>query len=300
MKVLCTGAFGYFGLALVRHLAERHDVLAVGRAPRPDCAHAVMSALPDNVTVRWFCDVRGLTAGNVPGVEAVVHLAGGGAPGGDLTDAREALRDNVESAVHVADITRGASRRILASSIYVYGQAARPLRECDPIAPDTLYGQLKSVAEACWQQAGGSALRFAHVWGAGSGVDFGRDGVTERLARAAAGGRPFTAHGTGEQQLDLVHIDDACVAVQRALEAEELPAAVNVGGGDGDSRINHLIYCFDRAAGAEIPVARTGSGGAAASRCLSIDLARRALGWAPTVLRIDGARDLIRMVGGAA
>lgn len=234
MKILITGAFGYFGTALARHLAKvGHQVVAAGRTRDGRVPEKVAQALagvglshchlPLDLLLRQF---------RIPdATDAIVHLAGGGAPGGNLGDATAALRDNAESAAQVARCAPKGCRLLLASSIYVYGTGARPFRESDLLSPDTLYGQLKAVAEAVWRQRGGLSLRLSHIYGAGSGIDFGRDGVTERLARAAAGGAPFVMHGDGAQQLDLVHIEDACDAVALALRAESLPPALNIGGG---------------------------------------------------------------------
>ena len=249
MRVLVTGGFGYFGLALVRRLAREHDVVAVGRDPRRGTLDAVLAAMPTSVSTRGMCDVRGLTAVGLRDIEAVVHLAGGGAPGGLVEHPTEAIRDNVDSAIHVVHAARNAKRLLLASSIYVYGSIERPARESDGTAPDTLYGAMKRLAEAVWHEAGGTALRFSHLYGVGSGVDFRRDGVSERMARAAVGLGAFSLHGDGSQRLDLVHIDDACEAVARALVAPELPPAINIGGGSGAPSITRRVGKPSKASG---------------------------------------------------
>lgn len=299
MRVLVTGAFGYLGLAVVRRLeADGHAVVAVGRAPRPACAEQVKAAIPPTVEQQPG-DVRGLTRAGLRGVEAVVHLAGGGASGGRLADPAAELRDNVEGARHVADIVPPTARRLLASSVYVYGVlplsprgvGAQPFHESDTCCPDTLYGQLKCIAEALFQQHRGTALRLAHVYGAGAGVDLRRDGVTERLARRAAGEEPFVLHGDGQQTIDLVHIDDACEAVARALKAPELPPAVNVGGG-APVTVADLARAFGLR-----PAARP-SPAPGAARVLDISLASGALDWRPRVPLADGAKGLVDMMRG--
>lgn len=288
MRVLITGAYGYLGLAFARRLAAEHTILAVGRAPRPACAEAIQAAMPANVE-QVQCDVRGLTAAGLRHIDAVVHLVGGGGSGGRIVNAAAALKDNVEAAHHVASIVPRGARRILASSIYVYGPTQRPAKETDVCAPDTLYGQLKRVAEAVWLQFGGSALRLAHVYGAGSGVDFRRDGVTERLARAAASGEIFTIHGTGDQRIDLVHIDDACEAVAAALARPALPPAVNIGGGETVS-VAGLARVF------KVREERASGDGLGVLRALDVSLADAVLGWAPRVTLQDGAQGLVEMI----
>ena len=259
MKVLITGAFGYFGTALRRRLAAEHKVFAVGRTAAAT-----------------------LEARDVADTEAIVHLAGGGAPGGHSPDPRAAHCDNVESALRILAIAAPGTRLILASTIYVYGTGSRPFVESDDRRPDTLYGQLKAVAEAVWRQHGGVALRFSHIYGPGGGP--ARDGVTERLARAAAGWGTFQLHGNGRQGIDLVHIDDACEAVALALRGKDLPPAVNIGGGAAVS-VAHLARVFlGGMPPMELPVVE---------RALDITLAQEALGWAPRVTLPEGARRLI-------
>jgi len=202
--------------------------------------------------------------------------------GGGITDPAAGVRDNINSLANLC--FHPSVRLLVASSIYVYGTRAAPLRETDECRPDTLYGQMKCVAEAVAWQRGGTALRFAHIYGVGARADFGRDGVTERLARAAVGRDAFRVDGNGRQGIDLVHIDDACEAVMFALRCKDLPRAVNIGGGAPVS-VAHLARVFlGGMPPMELPVVE---------RALDITLAREALGWAPRVTLQEGARRLI-------
>lgn len=291
MRVLITGGFGYLGMALARHLAAHHDVLITGRRPRPACAKQVGVLLRELRIHSCATDGSEWPHEWVREAEAIVHLAGGGASGGNLGQATAALRDNLDSAAHIADIAPMGCRLVLASSIYVYGVGNRPFRETDTPAPDTLYGQLKAVAEAVWRQHGGVALRFAHIYGAGSGIDFDRSGVTERLAWAAAGGSPFRMHGDGSQQIDLVHIDDACEAVALALRTKKLPDALNIGGGNPVS-VADLARVFGVQPHVDSCLVLP------SNRALDIGLARAWLGWSPRVALADGAQGLVDVMGG--
>lgn len=303
MRILIAGSFGYFGLALTRRLAQEHELFLSGRPGRVPGCHAPLST--GSAVVKNVGSVQGLTKWTCADAEAIVHLAGGGAPGGQSVDAAAALRDNVESAVHVASVAPPGARLLLASTIYVYGTGSRPFTERDTPRPDTLYGQLKAVAEAVWRQHGGSALRFSHIYGVGSGVDLKRDGVTERLAHAATGGAPFTMHGDGSQRIDLVHIDDACEAVALALRAPELPPALNVSGG-APVMVRDLAEVFGvrpvltsaepRSDAARLRSLATQAPGAYGElRAMDCALAAEVLGWKPQVALAEGARDLIEM-----
>lgn len=292
MNVMVTGAFGYFGLALVRSLAAAGcAVLATGRPPRPRCASAVKAAIPAGVIVVEK-DATALKRADLEGIGAIVHVAGGGASGTDMADSVSALHDNVETAQHVAWLASSAGLRlVLASSIYVYGNATRPLLESDPCAPGTLYGGMKLAAERAWRQAGGLALRFAHIYGAGSGVDFGREGVTERLARSVIHGAEFHLEGYGLQPFDLVHIDDACAAVWQSLNAGRDAfglRAINIGGGPDWLTVRDVAAVFG------VEPAQERSEPPEPGRYMAIDCAAAEIGWRPAVPLSVGAAGLIR------
>lgn len=199
MRVLITGSYGYLGTALCQRLAREHEVLAWGR---PGAGLPLLSKTK-NVVV---CPNEDLDAVRdaVGDWDAVAHLAGGGASGGDMTEALKSYEDNVECAVRIARHSKG-KQMVLASSHYA-------------AAADTLYGAQKRVAESVWRESGGISLRLAHVYGAGSRVDFGRTGVTEKFARAAACGVDAPVHGG---VIDLVHISDACEAFALAIRAPQ-------------------------------------------------------------------------------
>jgi len=311
MRVLVTGAFGYFGTALVRRLVNLQSisrVFAVGRW-RPDAASLPMYS---SALEALECDVRGLTAAYICERQpnAIVHLAGGGTPGGKIDNPLPTLRDNLDSATHIASIAPEGVKLILASSIYVYGPSdpsegtprwapVRAWREEDTCQPDTLYGCIKHVAEHVWWRHGGVSLRFAHIYGAipnARALMERRQGMTEKLARAALRGAPFTRHGTGLQKLDLLHINDACDAVCAVLAVAApslLPKTINFGGG-APVTLNQVIDTFahfapelktDRSAVEDPP-----------DRVLDISLAEM-LGWTPKVSLEQGVKGLLGALG---
>lgn len=290
MNVMVTGAFGYFGTALVLRLAREHDVIAAGRGSWR------AKTLPENARIGpKNCAIFSKN------LNAVVHLAGGGASGGDMSDPYASLRDNVDSAREALGCGGSENLRfILASSVYVYGEGG-PFKESAVCRPDTLYGMQKRIAESLWLHDRGScdvALRFAHIYGDGSGVDFGRDGVTERMARAAVGGGKVTLYK--DHSLDLVHIVDACEAVALALTARELPPVLNISAG------HHPVAGLAAGFGLHCPggwwVKEQLEHAEAPHRLRILDstLAGDVLGWRPRVDTKDGIAGLVSLFRGGS
>lgn len=130
MRILVLGAAGFLGRHLVDHLlASGHEVEGWSRSTVDLC------------DPRTFEHRRGPWG-------AAVHLAGHSVPGAAWNSAR--VRENVLIAAnafeHLARVAPGL-RVVFASSARVYADRAEPHREDEPLAPTTLYGLSKQIAE---------------------------------------------------------------------------------------------------------------------------------------------------------
>lgn len=304
-RVLVTGAFGYLGLAVLRGMAG-HDLVAFGHAPRNPAARAV---IPAGVTVREgeITDASAVLRELGP-FDAVLHLAGGGGPAKLAADPALAVRTNIRATSELILRARdaGAKRLVFASTIAVYGtfrDHGRPYSEGDAPLPDDLYGVIKETAEHVWcAHGGGTSLRIANIYGAGSGVDTGIAGAVERFARAAAEGGTMKIFGTGSQKIDYVHVDDVVRALEAALAADAPPPVVNIGGGDpiAIADLAERSLAAGKALGRSPTLLRepAPAGKSWPDRSLAIELAKRALGWAPRVGYDEGIAGLVRMMAG--
>jgi UDP-glucose 4-epimerase len=220
-KVLVTGAHGFIGRALCRHLSGT-GVACVGavRAPGPDDFGANAVAVGDFAAADWD--------GVLEGVDAIVHLAGRA----HVVDARAAADPTpyVVANVHVTRrlcdaAARAKVRRIvLASSVKVYGESTlqgKPFRAGDPEAPVDAYARSKAEAErVLWLACAGSALdgvvlRLPLTYGAGVKGNF----LT--LMDALAAGRKLPLAGFANRR-SLLNVGNAVSAIGAALTVPAL------------------------------------------------------------------------------
>lgn len=142
--ILITGASGFLGRHLTRHLAAQgHRIRAAARRPETIAAQSNVMPVPMPDLMRP-ADWAPLLAG----ASHIVHLAG--IAHRSASDADHA-RANHLAAAELAQAAASASiaQLIFASSIYAQTPPSSDhiLRENDPATPDTAYGRAKLAAE---------------------------------------------------------------------------------------------------------------------------------------------------------
>ncbi len=198
MNVFVTGASGFIGRRLIRHLlAAGHGVVAAVRRPCPDLD-------PDRVRVeRVSLDDRAGLERALAGCDAVVHLA----VATGATSEREAYAVNVVGTEHLLEASKraGVRRFVFASTISATRERMGP------------YGRTKRVAEERVAAAGipFCTIRPSLVYG-------GRDGLVANLTAYLRGLPVIPVMGDGTIELDPIHVDDVCAAVLHALADERV------------------------------------------------------------------------------
>src|SRR4051795_1658260 len=212
MRVLVTGASGFVGRATCDVLAERgHEVIALVRRPgsEPPGALAQVCDLTDAASLQEA----------VPSQrpDAVVHLAAEIASQRDERKIREVNVDGtrrlLEACAAAGDVSGGAPRFVLASTV-VTGDAHGELLEPDrPLPVETPYGRSKQEAERLALESGLDAVvvRPSHVYGPGGWY------AEEFVKRLRQPGR-FAVIGRGDNWWDVGRVEDVASALAAPTE----------------------------------------------------------------------------------
>ena len=223
MRVLVTGSEGYIGTILAPYLlAHGHDVVGV------DTGFHRVGWLYNGVdrTPAWINkDIRHLTAEDLRGFDAIVHLAElSNDPVGQLNP-DITFEINHLGSVRLATLAKeaGVERFIYMSSCSVYGSAGDELStEESPLDPLTTYAQCKVLVERDLKAMADDSfsptfLRNATAFGASPRIrfdivinDLAGHAWTEQVIRMASDGRPWRP---------FVHILDISQAIDCVLRA---------------------------------------------------------------------------------
>lgn len=206
--VLVTGASGFLGRAVVRHLAQRGFQVrgAVRATPRSgEVAIGNFSALTD-----WSQALDGL--------DTVIHCAAmANARRGSDTDFMEVNGRAVVSLARRA-AAKGVRRLIFISSVAVFGRQTlgRPFRHDDTPRPETPYAVAKLYAEQGLRQVAAETglevviIRPPLILGRGG------KGTVALLSRLVSWGLP-TPFGLTRNRRDVVSLPTICDLIERCI-----------------------------------------------------------------------------------
>ncbi len=214
-QILVTGASGFLGRHLVRAL-QRRDVVV--RAQGRDASRLTF----DGGVQSCRSDLRDLAAliEAARGCDAIVHAAALSAPWGARRDFIEA---NVLGTANVIAAARATGVRRLvhiSSPAVIFAGRDQHLVGDDakyPATHSSHYARTKQLAEALVHSASTTletvTLRPKAIYGPGDRA------LVPRLLRAARAGR-LPQIGSGENLVDVTHVDDVVQAIECALTTE--------------------------------------------------------------------------------
>lgn len=216
MRVLVTGCGGFLGSHVVKRLLDRgDDVVGISRGRYPDLEAKGMSHRQGDLTdADWSRQA-------VSDVDAVIHTA---AIAGVWGDRQTFEKINISATRHVVDACRkndiGTLVHTSSPSVTFDGNNQSGVDESEPYPKRWLcdYPRTKAIAEQIVLDAHeperlvACALRPHLIWGDGD------PHLLPRVIRRAAAGR-LRIVGTGDNRVDMVHVDNAAEAHLCALDS---------------------------------------------------------------------------------
>ncbi len=215
-KILVTGAGGFIGRHLIRHLAknERYDILAVTRGTIP----------LEHPRIQWIASpLERLESSLIAESDIVFHLASfTPKSSADANDIEKNIEQNLLATQRL--LKSKYKKIIFTSTLDVYGATpALPIQESTPALPDNLYGLSKLFAErmlAVHAQSTGTAvsiLRLSHVYGPGE--EKYRKFIPVLLENTLRG-QTTTVSGDGHATRDFIYVEDVCRIMERFMDID--------------------------------------------------------------------------------
>ena len=228
MRIFVTGVNGYIGAVLAQYLLERGlSIVGLDTGYYRDgwlySDNKRLAAQPYTINK----DLRNITAADLEGCDAVVHLAELSNDPLGQNNPQVTHKINHKGSVTLAQtaVRAGIKRFVYTSSCSVYGAGTGEfLDENAPVNPQTAYAECKVLVERDLLEMVGPNfapvfLRNATAFGASPRMRF--DIVINDLCALAWTTKRIAMTSDGSPWRPLVHVDDICEAIYRSLIAPE-------------------------------------------------------------------------------
>jgi UDP-glucose 4-epimerase len=306
VKILVTGGAGFIGSHVCDAFVTRgHEVIALD-----NLSSGKKENLDPKVRLAAL-DIKSPEAARLIESEkpqVICHLAAQMDVRRSVEDPRFDAESNILGMLNLLEASRKAGvKKFLFSSTggAIYGEQDEfPAPEAHPTRPVSPYGVSKAAGELYLgyykAQYGLNyvALRYANVYGPRQNPH-GEAGVVAIFSQRLVAGRPCTIFGDGKQSRDFVYGPDVARANYLAFEGNHV-GPVNIGTGK-ETDINELYTLLAQAAGVAQPAQHAeGKPGEQKRSCVDNSLARKVLGWEPTVAVKEGLKRTIEFFKGQA
>jgi len=302
-RVVVTGGAGFIGSHLCTRLVERgSEVLCVDNfytGSRQHLAHLLgdprFELLRHDITFPLYVEC-----------DAIYNLACPASPVHYQFDPVQTTKTSVHGAINMLGLAKRLKVKILqASTSEVYGEPrVHPQTEdywghVNPIGPRSCYDEGKRCAETLfmdYRRQHNVPVKIARIFNTYGPHMHPADGrVVSNFIVQALTGQPITLYGDGTQTRAFCYVDDTVEALLRLMDTPaDFTGPVNVGNPE-ELRMLDIAQCILELTGSHSPLEyRPLPADDPTQRCPDISLARRELGWRPTVGLRDG---LTRTIG---
>jgi len=236
MRVLVTGACGFVGKHVLTELASTgYEVIGMDIGT-PPAGLSPDHFIPANITDAAFM-IQAI-ANLAP--DACIHLAGLAFAGGG--NPQTILNINLVGATNVLEafkLAHSKARILFVSSAHVYGMKTRstPIKEDDPLNPDTFYSIAKMAADRIFllyaEQFGLDVMvaRPQNHIGPGQSPQFAISSFARQAKAISKGAYPVIKVGNLDNRRDLTDVRDIAKAYRLLLERGQTGKPYNIASG---------------------------------------------------------------------
>ena len=299
MRAIVTGGAGFLGSHLCEELINRgNEVVCVDNLITGSMQN--LAQVLDRPEMTFLHqDVSSLV--DVPGpVDAIFHLASPASPRDYLEFPIQTLRAGSLGTSNCLELARARGARfLLASTSEVYGDPlVHPQTEAywgnvNPVGIRSVYDEAKRFSEAitmAYHRAHGVDVKIARIFNTYGPRLRPHDGrVVSNLLAQALQGQPLTVYGDGTQTRSFCYVDDQIRGLL-ALSEAGVVGPVNIGNPAEITILELVSKVMDVTGSASTIVFEPLPLDDPTRRQPDISLAKRLLGWEPTVSLSDGLR----------
>ncbi|WLE95583.1 MAG: NAD-dependent epimerase/dehydratase family protein [Candidatus Electrothrix communis] len=284
-KVIVTGAGGFIGKLLVKHL-ERIDI----------------SVLP---LIRKNGDItKKETWDDLPAVDHVFHLAGRNYVPESWNDKTGFIYSNVIGTQQALDFCLNHGAKMTYVSAYLYGiPSSLPIREDATIEPNNPYALSKRLAEELCQFYSRylaltvTVIRPFNVFGPGQRQEY----LIPEILKCVQEGREIRLQDLNPKR-DYVFVEDVVEALVKTLNfrTDTSYNVFNIGAGVSYS-VKELVAMIQKVCGTALPVVSNGieRPQEIPDVCADISQAKELLQWSPRYTFIEGIKQLLHTERGS-
>ena len=293
-RVVVAGGAGFLGSHLCDRLIDRGDTVV--------CLDDLSTGSRENVAHLQGHDRFSLVVTDVSEkveledasrVDAVCNLASPASPPAYLARPFDTLAVGSEGTRRLLELAREhGARFLMASTSEVYGDpTVHPQVETyrgnvDPTGPRSVYDEAKRFAEAltmAMHRTHGVDVGIARIFNTyGPRLSPGDGRVVSNFIAQALRGEPLTVYGDGSQTRSLCYVDDEIAGLLALLDSS-LVGPVNIGNPDERSMLDLAHFVLEVTGSPSDIVFEPLPIDDPTRRCPDITLARRELGWEPTI-----------------